>query len=228
MTIRNWSIGLVVLGASSLLADHTEAQDVGLPADQAATSPANPLAGTPISDVRSFQDRPLFVASRRNAIVPPKPPAALAVAPPPTPPSAANLRLLGTMSTSTGVSALIQDTGRGTTETVGDGETIDRWRIAEIQASKVRLESGGQSVWLEIFGPAAPVATAPASASSRPAAGQTNQVVSPSPPAAATVTPPPAVGAAPPGTIAGTAAAAAAAASPYRLTFGTAEPRKAD
>lgn len=225
MTPRCGAVCAAVLVAWPWFLDCASAQETAGPPEGTIAQALNPLGDVPLATVSPFLDRPLFAASRRKAVVPQ---AAVAMPAPPPPaeaPPSTNYRLLGTIATATGVSAVIQDADGGRTRTVGRGEAVDRWRIAEIEASRVRLEENGRSVWLEIFGPTVPAAgPAGSGRSSVP-----NPVVIPAE-AVSVGTAPPATtgGAVPPGTVAGTAAAEAARRPTYSLTFGTVEPKAAD
>lgn len=221
MTLRCGAVYAAILFAWPWFRDCASAQETAGPSEGTISQALNPLGDVPLATASPFLDRPLFAASRRKAVVPLAAAVMPAAPPPPETSPSTNYRLLGTIATATGASAVIQDADGSRTRTVGRGEAFDRWRVAEIEASRVRLEDNKRSVWLKMFGPTVPAAGPTGS-------GQPNVPNPvPIPPQAVLVeTAPPVItgGAAPPGTVAGTAAAEAARRPAYSLTFGTIEP----
>jgi hypothetical protein len=195
---------------------------------------SNPLATVSVSDMASFLNRPLFSPSRRPPVLSRK---LVEVAPPPPTapvPVADHLHLIGTLNTTTGLSALIQNTKDGMTVSASTGQVLDGWKVVEIGASTVQIEQKATVFTLEIFRTgkkrsvdssllsknATELTSSSSSATKEqiPARSESSSKVPTT--AVAQERAVTATGTPPPGTVLGTAAAKAVANSDFALTFG--------
>ena len=156
---RPLSSGLLLLGCVALagVIAIEFSEDIALAPDVTAAAPSLPeVAETvvepfepPPPDLFSvISERPLFVASRRPFVAPVEPEPEAGPTEAPLEPLAAEL--VGVMLTGGQRSVLIQREGSASAERIAVGQSVDGWRVEEVDQRHALLRRGAEKQVLEL------------------------------------------------------------------------------